>query len=90
MVHDKSASAKELTEDYNKINNWAYQWKISFNSDPSKQAQDVLCSSKLHEVPHPKFFLKVQTFRKQILKNIQFHDQISKTFKFHDHLDIIY
>ena len=24
-----------------KINTWAYQWKMSFNPDPNKQAQEV-------------------------------------------------
>ena len=39
VVHDVSASARELNGDLKKINKWAFQWKMSFNSDPSKQAQ---------------------------------------------------
>ena len=34
VVHDKNTSAKELNNDLWKISNWAYQWKMSFNSDP--------------------------------------------------------
>ena len=41
VVHDISASAKELIDDLNKINNWAFQWKTKFNTDPSKQALEV-------------------------------------------------
>ena len=32
---------------------WAFQWKISFNPDPKKQAQEVFFSRKLKKVCHP-------------------------------------
>ena len=35
------------------INNWAFQWKISFNPDPSKQAQEVIFPRKLQKSTHP-------------------------------------
>ena len=31
-------------EDLAKINNWAYQRKMSFNANPSKQVQEVIFS----------------------------------------------
>ena len=34
------------------INNWAFQWKISFNPDPSKQAQEVIFPRKLQKLTH--------------------------------------
>ena len=34
------------------INQWAYQWKILFNPDPTKQATEVSFSYKLDNVPH--------------------------------------
>ena len=37
----------------NRINNWAFQWKISFNPDPIKQAQEVIFSCKLQKSTHP-------------------------------------
>ena len=36
VVHDINTSAKELNEDLDKINNWAFQWKMNFSPDPSK------------------------------------------------------
>ena len=36
VVHDVNASARELNDDLKKINKWAFQWKMSFNPDPSK------------------------------------------------------
>ena len=56
LVHDVSASAKELNKDLNKINSWAFQWKINFNLDLSKQSQELLLSRKLQKVSHPKLF----------------------------------
>ena len=35
---------QNLNEDLNKISYWAFQWKISFNPDPIKQAQEVIFS----------------------------------------------
>ena len=35
---------------------WTFQWKISFNSDPSKQAQKVIFIRKIKNVVHPQTF----------------------------------
>ena len=53
VVHNANTTAKELNNDLVKISNWAYQWKMSFNSDPSKQAQEVIFSRKLNKDYHP-------------------------------------
>ena len=53
VVHDKNTSAKELNNDLRKISNWAYQWKMSFNPDPLKQAQEVIFSCKMTKANHP-------------------------------------
>ena len=36
IVHDVNTSARESNDDLKKINKWTFQWKISFNLDPSK------------------------------------------------------
>ena len=41
VVHNANTTAKELNNDLVKINRWAYQWKMSFNPDPSKQTQEL-------------------------------------------------
>ena len=38
---------------YEKISNWACQWKISFNPDLLKQAQEVIFLHKLAKTNHP-------------------------------------
>ena len=42
VAHDINTLAKELNSDLTKVSNWAFQWKMSFNPDPSKQAQEVI------------------------------------------------
>ena len=41
-----------LNEDLKKINGWATQWKLSFNPDPTKQAQEVIFSCKIKKPLH--------------------------------------
>ena len=53
VAHDINISANGLNNDLKKVSNWAFQWKMSFNPDPSKQAQEVIFSRKLKRVTHP-------------------------------------
>ena len=43
----------DLNDDLVKINNWSYQWKMSFNPDPNKQAQEVIFRKKTKKINHP-------------------------------------
>ena len=56
VIHDVNSSQIDLNEDLDKINNWAYQWKMSFNPDPSKKAQEVIFSRKVNNVLHTPSF----------------------------------
>ena len=53
IAHDPNATANDLNKDLRKINDWAYQWKMNFNPDPLKQAQEVLFSRKIKSQNHP-------------------------------------
>ena len=53
VVHDVTQSTNELNDDLEKISDWAYQWKMAFNPDKSKQAQEVILSCKTQRVIHP-------------------------------------
>ena len=53
VIRNKHLSAQNLNEDLNKINHWAFQWKMSFNPDPSKQPQEVIFSRKLQKSIYP-------------------------------------
>ena len=39
VIHDVDSSKFDLNENLDKINNWVYQWKMSFNPDPLKKAE---------------------------------------------------
>ena len=46
IVLDQIQSASKLNRDLQRISDWAYQWKMSFNPDPSKQAVEIHFSKK--------------------------------------------
>ena len=53
-VHDPNMLAGQLDKKLKKISDWAYKWKIIFNPDSSKQAQEVVIfSKKTNKVSHP-------------------------------------
>ena len=52
-IHDSQTSANVLNKDLDMIHNWAFQWKMNFNPDPTKQAQKVIFSRKTKKLPHP-------------------------------------
>ena len=45
--------ADQLDKDLKKISDWAYKWKMIFNPDLSKQAQEVIFSRKTNKISHP-------------------------------------
>ena len=53
IVKDPQSSAADLNHDLQLIQNWAHQWKMEFNPDPTKQATEVLFSCKKSKVDHP-------------------------------------
>ena len=55
-------SANLLNNDINKISTWASQWKMNFNQDPTKQAQEVTFSQKLQNTNHPCFIFNHNPF----------------------------
>ena len=56
VVHNSLSSSTDLNNDLVKISEWAYQWKMSFNPDPTKQAQEVIFSRKSQNQTHPSLF----------------------------------
>ena len=56
IVKDPIVSARELNHDLELINRWATQWKMSFNPDPTKPAEEILFSQKRRPIFHPPLF----------------------------------
>ena len=53
IAKDKNESGNTLNIDLIFISEWAYNWKMLFNPDPSKPAQEVLLSRKKQVQIHP-------------------------------------
>ena len=53
MVHDPTLSTKILNDDLSRISEWAHRWKMLFNPDITKQAQEVIFSRKNTKNDHP-------------------------------------
>ena len=53
IVLDQIQSASKLNRDLQRTSDWAYQWKMSFNPDPSKQAVEIHFSKKLAPIDPP-------------------------------------
>ena len=56
IVKDPIISAEELNHDLHLISQWAFQWKMSFNPDPTKPAEEVIFSHKRQSPNHPPLF----------------------------------
>ena len=57
LINDPNATAKQVCEDLDKIKEWAFQWKMSFNPGPSKQVQEIIFTRQIKKVAHrPIFF----------------------------------
>ena len=54
IVKDPTISRSDLNHDLNIIYQWAHQWKMEFNPDPTEQATEVLFSCKKYSPNHPK------------------------------------
>ena len=85
-VKDATVSHTQLNNDLNKISKLAFQWKMLFNPDPSKQAIEICFSHKRDNVSYPSLVFndsKVQ------LANSQKHLGLILDSKldFHEHID---
>ena len=53
IVKDINESASILNNDLLLISKWAFNWKMLFNPDPTKPAQEVIFSKKKKTQTHP-------------------------------------
>ena len=56
LINDPNATAKQLCENLDKIKERAFQWKMNFNPDPSKQIQEVIFTHKVKKVVQSPIF----------------------------------
>ena len=71
MVNYINTSAIDLNEDLEKIGSWAFKWKIDFNPDLIKQAQEIIFSRKKTASLHPVIYFDNKPFKSsQIHKHL--------------------
>ena len=78
IINDPNATAKQLCEDLDIITEWAFQLKMSFNPDLSKQAQEVIFTRKVQKVVHPPIFFNKKPVQK--VSSQKYLGLISDTF----------
>ena len=80
---------KATNNDLTKITKWAFEWKMSFNLNISKQAHEVLFSHKRSITSHPPLnfnnILAAQTHSKKYLGM-----QLDKKLNSEEHLNKVY
>ena len=59
VVHDPHTAALDMNHDLNLIKLWAHNWRMSFNTDPTKEAVEVTFSKKRIQTNHPPILLMV-------------------------------
>ena len=86
IVHDPNVTANDLNHDLNLISNWAYQWKMSFNPEPTKQAIEVIFSHKRTNCNHPPIY-----FNNSVVSTKNAHKHLGLTLdsrlSFTDHIN---
>ena len=56
IVKNLTESAADLNHDLDLIQKWAFQWKMQFNPDPSKQATQIIFSCRKNKMQHPPIY----------------------------------
>ena len=88
IVNDKNESANIFNNDLKLISKWTYDWKMLFNPDPSKPAQEVLFTRKKQIQNHPTISLNnIQVERTSHQKHLGII--LDEKLNFKQHLDSI-
>ena len=89
VIHDIQTSANNLNKDLERISNWATQWKMNFNPDTTKQAQEVIFSRKVKKTVHPPLlFNNASVTRTSSQKHLGII--LDNQLKFDDHIKMVF
>ena len=64
IAQNVNTSESHSNSDLSKISNWAFQWKMSFNPDPSKKAREVSFSREIQKTCHPSTYFNNTSVKK--------------------------
>ena len=85
VTHDNSTTRNELNDDLIKIINCAYQWTMSFNTYPNKQAQEIIFIGKTKKINPPPLTFNKST-KGQITSQKHFGVILDSSWSFDEHL----
>ena len=75
-----------MNNELNKSRNWAVQWKMNFNTDPSKQAQEVRFSRKCQKANHSSVYFNNNSLQK-VLSQKHLGRYLDTKLNFQEHLN---
>ena len=76
VVQNINSTTTDLNSDLSKISDWVSQWKMDFNSDLNKQAQEAIFSRKINKINHPPLL-----FNQNLVKSFSSQKHFSVNFK---------
>ena len=71
VVKNADTSNIDLNSNLKNRDEWSFSWKMSFNPEPTKQAQEQIFSRKKQTTNYPPLFSKKMSFGKPPLKSIR-------------------
>ena len=83
VVYDETVAADQLNRDLKVVIDWAYQWKMQFNSDINKQAVQVIFPQKRTKPIHPPIFFSDVPV---VIKDEQKHLGMDSALNFYSHV----
>ena len=84
IVKDKNEIANALNKDLSLISKWSFNWKMLFNPDLHKPAQEVLFSREKESIDHPVVSLnKIQMEKVSYQKHLGLFLDEKLNFKHH-------
>ena len=69
-VTEQNPTANQINNDLHSINTWAYQWKMNFNPDTSRQGEEFIISRKIKLLLILNLISTITQYMKAQLKNI--------------------
>ena len=73
-VNDVDQTHEKIEQDLSTITKWAYQWKMVFNPDITKQAVEVIFSVKNKKPSHPELIFNGEPVaRENCTKHLRVH-----------------
>ena len=85
IIDDATTTAYELNKDLQKIAEWTHKWKMTFNPDLNKPAQEVIFSRKMTKSSHPQiFFNNIPVSHASFQKHLGIY--LDEKFNFNHHI----